>query len=121
MAVLTPEEMRRLFAEHENHMARLVKDAVEPVKEQLHRVEVQVVKTNGRVTKLEKEKLVEDAVADERARAAKEAAELVANQAAAVIKRAELSSAQKAWRVGAVVGLVSVSTPVVTAVLHSIF
>jgi len=88
---ITPDELRRMFREHENTMNRLVKSAMQPLKDQSDRIERQVVATNGRVTHLEAWRIEANARADERANAAKLAAELVAKKAAEVISDRERS------------------------------
>lgn len=122
VAAVTPEEMRLLLAEHENHVedrvARLVNSAVQPLKEQAQRIEIQTVKTNGRVTSLEGWRIESEARAGERAIAAKEAAALVAAEASARLQANERS---RKWKITVITlgfTALSVGTPVVSSCLH---
>lgn len=125
MAGVTPEEMRALLAEYENHVedrvARLMNSAVQPVKEQMQRIEVQTVKTNGRTTALEAWRIDNEARAAERGVAAKEAAALASEQAAAVLAARERS--RKWWLglatvIAAVIGAVSTLGAFAASYLH---
>jgi hypothetical protein len=120
VAAVTPEELRQALAEQDKRLRRALDDALLPVKAQAQRIEQKVDKTNGRVTSLEAYRIVTETRSEERALAAKEAAALVAKQAAMTLASRERSRRWWIAVVTACITAVSVSTPLMSLLIHSL-
>ena len=122
MTDITGDEIRRMFREHEQSMARLVNQIVGPIKEDLHEIKVEVKKTNGRVSYLELDRATRMAREGALAEAAANAAHVVAEKAADAIAARERSTK---WKFGMAslalgsVGLVTTFSAFLASHLHS--
>jgi hypothetical protein len=109
VSAVTPEEVRRILT-----------DALAPIRRDLEEIKHETKKTNGRVTSLEAYRIVTETRSEERALAAKEAAALVAKQAAMTLASRERSRRWWIAVVTACITAVSVSTPLMSLLIHSL-
>ncbi len=105
------DEWRNALDSLEHRILRAIRDQLQPVKETTARIEREVISTNGRVTRLEQDRIRRDAADGVRAELAKQAVEVAATKAAEVVAGRDRS--RKWWLgvAGAVTGgIVAITT-----------
>lgn len=105
------DEWRNALDALEHRILRSIRDQLLPVKETTARIEREVVSTNGRVTRLEQDRIRRDAADGVRAELAAKAVETAAEKAAEAISRRERS---RRWWLGVITaatgGVIAVTT-----------